>query len=676
MTWENRFTFEVEAPAVFDAFSRTASSSWGTADSGQAWGQVGTAADFSVSAGLGRHALPTAATMRESFLDVGSPDFDMQVDVAWPVNFATSATLSRWICGRYTDANNYYVARLDLTTSGTVVLGLSRRLTGVLTTLVADVTVSTATYVFDTLWRVRFVGTGTSLMARAWLPTSFEPDVWTVQTTDTGLTSGTGVALLSRAEVGNINVPLTVTWDNFVVASPTAWVDLTLRIRDEVQPIDWASGRQNNLDQAESGQLTVLLDNSDGIVTFGNIASPYAAWWGPGRRCRLRERIGQFTFDQFTGYLQMPEENSVTEGIEQRVAITATDRLARLNADRAFISTLAEHIIYSGGTTLKAYWPLNDRAPFMSVTGTAAYQTVGETYALNFGTATASSGAPAMVPSSTEGPPGEDVSFPSYTMRIDTVGGFLRPALSSMTRAVIPSGSITLPAGTMLTVVAWINSPWSAIDSESTPLLIRFTDPAVGVIALVKQDGVGATWLLEVSGATTLAASMAGTIAPTSRWTQVAIRFCFNPNVIELWVDGALSATGTLTGVAPTSAQITDVYMPEQSFDGSVAHVQLYMGAAQDFSLTTFAAQRAMALTGLERQTTGDRISTIARYAGIPTSQLAYVDAGVAVMQVAQLSGKDPLTAMREAETTERGLLYVDGGGNLVFADRRRLYNI
>jgi len=45
-------------------------------------------------------------------------------------------------------------------------------------------------------------------------------------------------------------------------------------------------------------------------------------------------------------------------------------------------------------------------------------------------------------------------------------------------------------------------------------------------------------------------------------------------------------------------------------------------------------------------------------------------------MQAATLAGDTPLTAMRDAERTEQGLLYVDGSGNLIFKDRRTLYNI
>jgi len=69
-----------------------------------------------------------------------------------------------------------------------------------------------------------------------------------------------------------------VTWENrntFEVLSPTGWVDFTARIRDVQQVIEINVGRQNDLEQAEPSTLTLMLDNVDDALTYGNPLSPH-----------------------------------------------------------------------------------------------------------------------------------------------------------------------------------------------------------------------------------------------------------------------------------------------------------------------------------------------------------------------------------------------------------------
>jgi len=87
-------------------------------------------------------------------------------------------------------------------------------------------------------------------------------------------------------------------------------------------------------------------------------------------RVRLRETIGYRSFTHFDGNMLQPDLTIQTAGIDQVVALAATDRIGRLQNGRKFISTLAEYIVYNGGSTLKAYWPLDEsRAPFRDVVG-------------------------------------------------------------------------------------------------------------------------------------------------------------------------------------------------------------------------------------------------------------------------------------------------------------------
>ena len=109
-------------------------------------------------------------------------------------------------------------------------------------------------------------------------------------------------------------------------------------------------------------------------------------------------------------------------------------------------------------------------------------------------------------------------------------------------------------------------------------------------------------------------------------------------------------------------------------FNGTISHVQIYVGPGA-YTRSMHLAQAAAGYTGLYGQTTGQRIVTLAQYAGIPAAELSNVDPGIAPMQKATLTGQSPLAEMRVAETTEQGRLRTNGQGLLVFDSRLRRYN-
>jgi hypothetical protein len=211
-------------PFAADTFTRTVSNGWGTDDTGQPWTTSGTASDYSVAAGVGVQSNGSVNVMRSATLDIGSPDFDFTTDLQLSISLASGAVADAWICGRYTDANNYYVARADLSTGGTMSLLLAKRVGGALTTLVSNVTVDANTS--STWWRIRFQGFGTNVAAKMWIPaTATEPPYWLASATDTAGAppAGTQIALLSRLEAGNTNtLPVTFSFDLLNTISPQA----------------------------------------------------------------------------------------------------------------------------------------------------------------------------------------------------------------------------------------------------------------------------------------------------------------------------------------------------------------------------------------------------------------------------------------------------------------------
>lgn len=446
--------------------------------------------------------------------------------------------------------------------------------------------------------------------------------------------------------------------------STPVWVDFTDRVRDAAQLLTWGRGRQNNLDQSEPGPFEAVLDNSDDALTLGNTSSPYFSWWGPGRRLRVREHIGQFTIDQYMGYLQIPEELLITARTEQYVKITAVDRLGRLSAAAPFISTVAAHIMGSSRSgALVAYWPMQDET-------TRIAAAVGNTQTLTFisGPAgvqivLAGDHQPQIVPQGADALPGDDRPALRFITGVSNGGNAASPYFQTAI------GSATVPAGGSATAVVWHQRDPAALFSGAN--IMGFYAGALIASLSTVLSGVDQFYRLDVTGAVTgTIDSPAGTAALGGRWQQLGIRLN-STTAFELWVDG-VAYPGTLSG---TPGSLDPSFIVAAA-GGAYGHLQAYAADSASFTLADAQLQRTVALAGLDRQTTGERIRSILQYAGMSSTELSRIDPGTSVMSPAQLAGLDPLSALRQAEVTEQGLLWIDGNGDVVFSDRRRLYNV
>lgn len=460
------------------------------------------------------------------------------------------------------------------------------------------------------------------------------------------------------------------------------WIDFNgmVNVTADVETINspiLATDGQNSETADQAGSLTIVLRDIDGRYTPGNTQGVHYPYVTSGRRVEVFEVIGTERFDIFTGRLEWPEvdswvQTSTSAPREQTITLTAVDLPTQLDNAETFIGTLAEHIRFHGGTVLVGYWPMNDAAlPLLPVTDD--YLPIESTAAnLVWGDPTAQSGQAKITPASEDGPPGDDGSYPLYEMRVDTVSGFQRPARFMVSSVTFPTGSMTVTAGQCLTIVFWVNRSSVFIDAETLILLVRyFATPTDGVMAVLVQD-TDFTWLTDITGATT--ASFVGPVCPSDRWTAVALRYGFSPNTVELWTD-SVQTVGTLSFTPGSDVRIDDIYLPEGRFAGSIAHLQVYIGDAEDFTFADFTAQRRVGLEGLDRQLTGERIRTILGYAGITAGEMGEIDDGTTVMQPARLAGTTPGDQVRLAVDTERGDFHANGRGKPVFLDRRTLYN-
>lgn len=474
---------------------------------------------------------------------------------------------------------------------------------------------------------------------------------------------------------------MTTPWGTQVIfevssAAPDAdpvWVDLSDRVLDVGRPLEIAEGRQTELQDVEPGVFVVQLRNRDDWLTPGNASSPYVSWWKQGRRCRFREIVGWLGFDLFDGFLEIPENTIRTQVVGDTdsdivLTVTGLDLVGRHRNGRTFVSTLGEHIIFNGGTALVAYWPCGE------ANGPDVNTEVGGPWTLTQTTRTVAGGNPssAAPPAITYGSvgvaPADDLGSILFApaIAVDPVTEYDKSFLLVGKR----STPVTLAAGQVLTFACWAR-PTEVVPDSSAPIVISLRSSTNSDVVAHVTMNLGVIGCFGANDAD-WAGSVEGPPVPKDQPVPVAVRVGFSPATIELWVRGEVY-TDTMTVISATSAQFDQVEIGN-TYPGAVNHVQIYLGSATDWTNTDFVAQYQMGLTGLERQTTGERINTVADYAGVPSSQRD-IDPGESLMQSASLAGKTAAQAWDEARDTEQGRLFAHGG-RLVFHDRRRIYDV
>lgn len=208
--------------SVYDDFNRTASSGWGTADSGQSWTATGgSASDYSVSGGSGNATLASVEVSRRTSITALSPDFDIYCDITTSAN-ATGGSLYGAVTGRMLDSGNMYMARAEFTTSNTIIVVLNKLVSDAQTTLgtyTVPMTYSAGTYV-----RIRFKAEGSSLKVKAWPATGLEPVEWAIDETDSSITAANSIGTRSIRVTGNTNnSSVQIKYKNFEVVNPQSY---------------------------------------------------------------------------------------------------------------------------------------------------------------------------------------------------------------------------------------------------------------------------------------------------------------------------------------------------------------------------------------------------------------------------------------------------------------------
>ncbi|MFG3090690.1 hypothetical protein ACGGAI_24000 [Streptomyces antibioticus] len=229
----------LRVPAIsswaLDAFGRSVSGGWGSADSGQAWNVVGgtVGTDFAVGSGYGQHVLTTTNASRRCGLDFLYADVDVYVSVTTSAT-ATGGSLYGGPVGRYVDADNMYFTRIEFTTGNAVLIDLRKRVGAVESSLGTFTT--PITHVAGTFVRCRLQVVGSLIRTKVWAVSAPEPPEWHVIVTDTSITTSNYVGARSIAAAGNTNVNPQVRFDNFEVVNPQRMSGVVRSLNGVVKP--------------------------------------------------------------------------------------------------------------------------------------------------------------------------------------------------------------------------------------------------------------------------------------------------------------------------------------------------------------------------------------------------------------------------------------------------------
>ena len=203
-----------------DAFTRSVTAGWGSADTGGTWTTTGTASGFSVAGGAGVMTVTRAGSGLAAFLDGVSSD---ETDVTVTMSSATIANGGGQyvsLVGRHTSTGDDYRAKVKVAANGSVMLYLTRVSAGAETTLVSG-TVPGLTYLAGSGLHVRLQLTGTSpttVRARVWLDGTTEPTTWQLTTTDSTVAlQGPGtVGIVTYISGSSTNLPVVFGFDDFL----------------------------------------------------------------------------------------------------------------------------------------------------------------------------------------------------------------------------------------------------------------------------------------------------------------------------------------------------------------------------------------------------------------------------------------------------------------------------
>ncbi|OFI38958.1 hypothetical protein BIU82_16780 [Arthrobacter sp. SW1] len=200
-----------------DAFGRTTSGGWGSADTGGPWTIAGGATNFAVNGGSGAMTIGTAGQSRSALLNsVSSADVDARVEVSAD-KVANGGGWFASLLGRHAGSNDYR-AKVKVASTGAVSLYLTRVVGGAEATIAGPLNIAGLTVAANErlVLRLKLQGVNaTAVSGKVWRAGTAEPAAWqlTVNDSTDALEVPGGVGLVSYLSGSSTNVPVVLRYD-------------------------------------------------------------------------------------------------------------------------------------------------------------------------------------------------------------------------------------------------------------------------------------------------------------------------------------------------------------------------------------------------------------------------------------------------------------------------------
>ncbi|MFZ1286059.1 MAG: PKD domain-containing protein [Candidatus Phosphoribacter sp.] len=212
-------TLTVTANPVFatDAFERTVSGGWGTADLGGAWTVSGTTSRYTVVGGQGRVSIAAGTGALSSLTSMSSTSTEVSA-VVTSDKAPTGGGQFVSVIGRQVSPNNDYRAKIRMAAGGVTSVWLAKTENGA-ETLLSSANLAGVSYVAGDRLAVRLQVSGTSpttMRVKVWKVGTSEPVDWTLTGTDgsPNLQSAGSIGLYSYLSGSTTNGPVIVGVDD------------------------------------------------------------------------------------------------------------------------------------------------------------------------------------------------------------------------------------------------------------------------------------------------------------------------------------------------------------------------------------------------------------------------------------------------------------------------------
>ena len=415
------------------------------------------------------------------------------------------------------------------------------------------------------------------------------------------------------------------------------WTSLQSRGNTIIDHVAIGRGRQYELDKVESGTMTIDIDDQSEYLNPANASSP----WNSGSNTLKPYRQIQATANWngtnsalFSGYVERIQESWSDVGFRGTKALTCVDAMAMLTR-RTYQSIVQEQI---EATSPTYYLPLNDGN--------------GSAYARNY------TGWPSF------GFKWQGAISGSYSFGTSSPAGIWDTSWLSFSGSGTCSYQLTAPSVSGATWTMQIAFQQKAKSGTGANLWTQQTGGEIETGVYAPDTAGGVSIYYETAGSGQWAAPIT---IPDDGQPHVIHVVANGGAGVSVYADGVAVSTGNPAAsvTAPSFSQLNN----ETTFIGSVAHFATWQGTA----LTSLqVGYLAGAILNGNQAPTGSRITTLLQFAPW-TGYGSNLDTGKSTEYGAIISGKNTKTVLEQCATTESGLVYITGDGEVRFKDRGTL---